>query len=83
MAAVRLLHERLRQAGVPVTAVYLPHTDHMFDMIAACWSPQARAAIHVLERFLAVLAFTERSPTAPASGRSRIEAFGRRTQPPS
>jgi acetyl esterase/lipase len=59
VAAMRQLHRRLEQAGVPVTAVYLPHTDHGFDLMGAAWSPQARTAIHVLERFLAVLAATD------------------------
>jgi acetyl esterase/lipase len=69
VAAVRQLHQRLVQAGVPVTAVYLPHTDHAFDVLAVPWSPQARTAIHVLERFLAVLAATDqRSAPQPISG---------------
>jgi acetyl esterase/lipase len=59
VAAMRRLHRRLEQAGVPVTAVYLPHTDHAFDLLATAWSPPARVAIHVLERFLAVLAATD------------------------
>jgi acetyl esterase/lipase len=66
---MRQLHRRLEQAGVPVTAVYLPHTEHGFDLLATAWSPPARAAIHVLERFLAVLAFTgPRSAAQPISG---------------
>jgi acetyl esterase/lipase len=69
VAATRQLHQRLVQAGVPVTAVYLPHTDHAFDVIAVPWSPQARVAIHVLERFLAVLAATDqRAAAQPISG---------------
>jgi acetyl esterase/lipase len=68
VAAMRQLHQRLEQAGVPVTGVYLPHTDHGFDLMATAWSPPARAAIHVLERFLAVLAFTgPRSAAQPIS----------------
>ena len=63
VAAMRQLHRRLEQAGVPVTGVYLPHTDHAFDLLATAWSPQARAAIHVLERFLAVLATDQPTPT--------------------
>jgi acetyl esterase/lipase len=59
VAAMRQLHRRLEQAGVPVTGVYLPHTDHGFDLLATTWSPPARVAIHVLERFLAVLAATD------------------------
>jgi acetyl esterase/lipase len=62
VAAMRQLHRRLEQADVPVTGVYLPHTDHAFDMIVTAWSPQARTAIHVLERFLAVLACTDQRP---------------------
>jgi acetyl esterase/lipase len=62
VAPVRRLHERLRLAGVPVTAAFLPHTDHMFDLIAVRWSPQARVAVHLLERFLAVLATAEEDP---------------------
>jgi hypothetical protein len=53
-----------------VTGVYLPHTDHAFDLLATTWSPPARVAIHALERFLAALATTDpRSPAQqPASG---------------
>jgi acetyl esterase/lipase len=61
VAAMRGLQRRLEQAGVPVTGVYLPHTDHAFDLLATAWSPPARVAIHVLERFLAVLAATDRT----------------------
>jgi acetyl esterase/lipase len=67
VAAMRQLHRRLEQAGVPVTALYLPQTDHGFDLLATTWSPPARVAIHVLERFLAVLAATDQ-PTAAESG---------------
>jgi acetyl esterase/lipase len=62
VAAARRLHRRLERAGVPVTAVFLPHTDHGFDLLATAWSPPARAAVHVLERFLAVLATTDQRP---------------------
>jgi acetyl esterase/lipase len=55
VAAVRRLQARLEQAGVPVTAAYLPHTDHMFDLVGTAWSPAARVAIYALERFLAAL----------------------------
>lgn len=47
---------------MPVTAVYLPHTEHAFDLMGTAWSPQARTAIHVPERFLAVLASTGQRP---------------------
>jgi acetyl esterase/lipase len=69
VAAMRDLQRRLERVGVPVTGVYLPHTDHAFDLLATTWSPPARVAIHVLERFLAVLATTDpRSTAQPASG---------------
>jgi acetyl esterase/lipase len=67
VAAARRLHQRLEQAGVPVTAVYLPHTDHAFDLLATTWSPPARVAIHVLERFLAVLAATDQPTRAQST----------------
>lgn len=63
VAAVRQLQGRLQEAGVPVTAVYLPHTDHMFDLIGTRWSPAARVAIHVVERFLAAIGTTEANRT--------------------
>jgi acetyl esterase/lipase len=62
VAAMRQLQRRLEQLGVPVTGVYLPHTDHAFDLVGTAWSPQARTTIHVLERFLAVLACTDQRP---------------------
>jgi acetyl esterase/lipase len=62
VAAMWRLHRRLERAGVPVAGVYLPHTDHAFDLMATAWSPQARTAIHVLERFLAALATTDQRP---------------------
>jgi acetyl esterase/lipase len=69
VAAMRHLHQRLQQAGVPVTGVYLPHTDHAFDLLATAWSPPARTAIHVLERFLTVLATADQtSAPQPISG---------------
>jgi acetyl esterase/lipase len=59
VAAVRRLQARLEEVGVPVTAAYLPHTDHMFDLVATRWSPAARVAVYALERFLAVISVTE------------------------
>jgi acetyl esterase/lipase len=66
VGAVRLLERRLREAGVPVSAIYLPHTDHMFDLVGLRWSPAARVAVHVLERFLAGIAIADR-PVAAAT----------------
>jgi len=70
--AVKQLQHRLDQAGVPVTAVYLPHTDHMFDLVGTRWSPAARVTFHILERFLAVVSVTgRRIPTYPMRDRKR------------
>jgi acetyl esterase/lipase len=65
VGAVRELARELQHAGVPVTAVYLPHTDHMFDLAGTAWSPAARVAFHTLERFLAVIADTGRPGPSP------------------
>jgi acetyl esterase/lipase len=56
VAATRALQARLELAGQPVSALYLPHTDHAFDVFVPVWSPAARAALHVLEHFLAGVA---------------------------
>lgn len=56
VAAARQLQSRLEEAGVPVTAAYLPHTDHMFDLAGTRWSPAARVAFHALERFVGAMA---------------------------
>jgi acetyl esterase/lipase len=71
VAAMRHLHRRLEQAGVPVTAVYLPHSDHAFDLMGTAWSPQARTAIHILERFLAVLASTDQRPRTQSGSQAQ------------
>jgi acetyl esterase/lipase len=71
--AMRQLQRRLEQAGVPVTAVYLPQTEHGFDVLATAWSPPARTAIHVLERILAVLAATDQGSAAQPISGSRAE----------
>jgi acetyl esterase/lipase len=68
VGAVRELQARLQQAAVPVTAAYLPHTDHYFDLLGTRWSPAARVAIYALDRFLAVIAVTERR--VPTGSRS-------------
>jgi acetyl esterase/lipase len=73
VSAVRQLADRLQQAGAPVTAIYLPHTDHMFELAGAMWSPAARVAFHTVERFLAVITgpdptgHSEASHATPAS----------------
>jgi acetyl esterase/lipase len=72
VAAMRDLQRRLERAGVPVTGVYLPQTDHGFDLLATTWSPPARVAIHVLERFLAVLACTEQRTGAPSGQHTHV-----------
>jgi acetyl esterase/lipase len=72
VSAVRQLQCRLHEAGIPVTAVYLPHTDHGFDLVGTRWSPAARVAVHVLEQFLAVISVTGRR--VPARGKNAVEA---------
>jgi acetyl esterase/lipase len=74
VTAVRQLQHRLERAGVPVTAVYLPHTDHMFDAVGTRWSPAARVAFHVLERFLTGISVTEkRVPTHAGAPSTDVE----------
>ena len=60
--AVRLLADRLRQAGVPVVHVEYPQTDHAFDLILPRLSPVARASLYETERFLALLAVNQAAP---------------------
>ena len=69
VSAVRLLQRRLEEVGAPVTAVYLPYTDHVFDLVGTRWSPAARVTVHVLERFLAGIA--GRAVLATVSGPRR------------
>lgn len=54
--ANRQLAEELTQEGVPVANVELARTDHAFDLILPQIAPAGMAALHDLERFLAVLA---------------------------
>lgn len=65
VSATRLLEQRLASSGVPVTALYLPHTDHGFDLVLPRWSPGARAALHEVQRFLSAV------PQQPHPGRAR------------
>lgn len=51
-----------------MTTVYLPHTDHMFDLIGTRWSPAARIAFHALERFLAAISTAEKSSLLGQAG---------------
>ncbi|HEU4542237.1 MAG TPA: hypothetical protein VFR23_14000 [Jiangellaceae bacterium] len=69
VTAVRELEDRLNKAGVPVTAVYLPHTDHAFDVFGTSWSPAAGAAIHVLERFLSLISSEKHVPAHDGPGK--------------
>jgi acetyl esterase/lipase len=52
---VRRLHRDLRQAGVPVVLLELPHAEHAFDLVLPRLSPLAQAATYDVERFLALL----------------------------
>lgn len=54
--ANRHLAAELTQNGVPVANVELARTDHAFDLILPQIAPAGMAALHDLERFLAVLA---------------------------
>jgi acetyl esterase/lipase len=74
VAATRQLQHRLQEVGVPVTAVYLPHTDHQFDLVGTRWSPAARVAFYALERFLAVLSATGQRPTTHTGAHSKAGA---------
>ena len=73
VTAVRQLEDRLQHEGVAVSGVFLPHTDHMFDLIGTKWSPAARVAIHVLERYLAGIATIE-SPRPTPRQRPRAQS---------
>ncbi len=54
---VRLLHQKLVEAGVPVVYVEFPQTEHAFDVaILPQWSPAAQAALFDVDRFLALMA---------------------------
>jgi len=52
---VQRLHQALGQAGVPSVMVEFPNTGHGFDLIFPRWSPAAQAALHDVERFLALM----------------------------
>jgi len=80
VSAVRQLQHRLEEAGVPVTAVYLPHTDHMFDLVGTRWSPAARVTISVLERFLAVISSAEKR--VPAKSEKAVASARKTNAPP-
>ncbi len=55
-AATRALYRKLVAAGVPVAALLLPQTDHLFDLVLPQVSPAARVALAELDRFLALVA---------------------------
>jgi len=52
----RALHDRLLEAGVPCILVEFPQTEHAFDVGLPWLAPSAQAALHDVERFLALLA---------------------------
>jgi hypothetical protein len=57
-----------------VSAVYLPHTSHAFNRLGTRWSPAARVAVYVLERFLAVASVMEtRTPTRAGAPGTDVE----------
>ena len=50
VAAARQLRPRLDEAGVPMAAVYLPHTDRMFDVIGTAFAARAGGRHRIDER---------------------------------
>ena len=55
VTAIRYLHTRLVEAGVPVIMHLIPQTDHAFDLILPGISPSAHNAIYETERFLEII----------------------------
>jgi acetyl esterase/lipase len=53
---VRVLFQVLRDHGVPVVYHEFPQVEHAFDLCAPRVSPPAQAALHDVERFLALMA---------------------------
>jgi acetyl esterase/lipase len=52
----RALHRKLVLLGVPVVHVEYPQTEHAFDVVILTrYSPANQAALHELERFLALV----------------------------
>jgi len=56
--AIRRLYTGLKDSGVSVMMHILPQTDHAFDLILPKISPSAQNAYYDIERFLAVMAFS-------------------------
>jgi acetyl esterase/lipase len=55
-SACRALHHKLVQAGALVIHVEYPQTEHAFDVVILTrYSPANQAALHELERFLALV----------------------------
>ena len=63
------------------TAVFFPHTDHAFDLVATAWSPPAHAGIHGLERFLAGLACADGRADGEITHRPREREAERHSLP--
>jgi hypothetical protein len=57
-------------------AVYLPHTDHTFDLVGTRWSPAARVAVYALGRFLATISATGKRPLTHADTDRKAGAPG-------
>jgi acetyl esterase/lipase len=53
--SVQRLHQALRAASGPSVLVEFPRTDHAFDLVLPQVSPAAQAAVHDVERFLALM----------------------------
>jgi acetyl esterase/lipase len=53
--ASRALHRKLIASGVPSVYVQFPQTEHGFDLLLPRYAPAAQAALHDVERFLALM----------------------------
>jgi len=61
VAATKLLYEKLNKAGVLAALYLVPQTDHGFDLFMSKISPVAHTALYIVERYLALMAISERS----------------------
>jgi acetyl esterase/lipase len=58
-APTPVLRERLAAAGVPAINVEFPRTEHAFDLFFLEYSPTGQAALYDVERFLALMAYSQ------------------------
>jgi acetyl esterase/lipase len=58
LETARNLHRRLAVAGVPLTCVEYPATEHAFDLVLPWFSPAAQAVWHDIDQFLNLILTT-------------------------